>query len=92
MDASPLPIAGFGPFLAAVIVLGASGGRAGVWALLRSMVAWRVPRRAYLLAIGLPLMFSGSAIIANLALGAVNPSASDLATWTSIRPPRSLCS
>lgn len=84
MDASPIPVASFGPFVAAVIVLGASGGRAGVWALLRSMVKWRVPRRAYLLAIGLPLMFSGSAIIANLALGAANPSASELATWTSI--------
>ncbi len=83
-DASPVPIAGFGPFLAALIVLGATGGRAGVQALLRSMVTWRVPRRAYLLAIGLPLMFSGGAILANLALGAADPSASDLATWTSI--------
>jgi len=84
MDASPLPIASFGPFLAALIVLGATRGRAGVGALLRSMVNWRVPRRAYLLAIGLPLMFSGGAILANLALGAADPSASDLAIWTSI--------
>ena len=84
MDASPVPIAGFGPFLAALVVLGATGGRAGVQALLRSMVTWRVPRRAYLLAIGLPLLFSGAAIIANLALGAAKPSAGDLATWTSI--------
>ena len=84
MDASPLPIASFGPFLAAVIVLGATGGRAGVRALLRSMVEWRVSRRAYLLAIGLPLMFSGGAILANLAWGAAAPSASDLATWTDI--------
>src|SRR3954449_13622021 len=75
MDASPVPGAGFGPFLAALVVLGATGGRAGVQALLRSMVTWRVPRRAYLLAIGLPLLFSGAAIIANLALGAVKPSA-----------------
>ena len=84
MDASPIPIAGFGPFLAALVVLGATGGRAGVRALFRSMVSWRAPRRAYLLAIGLPLMFSGIAILANLALGAAEPSASDLATWTSI--------
>ena len=84
MDASPVPIAGFGPFVAALIVLGASGGRVGVLALLRSMVSWRVPRRAYLLAIGLPLMFSGAAIIGNLALGAASPSAGGLATWTSI--------
>ena len=84
MDASPVPIAGFGPFLAALIVLGATGGRAGVRSLFRSMVKWRVPPRAYLLAIGLPLMFSGVAILANLALCAADPSASDLATWTSI--------
>jgi membrane protease YdiL (CAAX protease family) len=84
MDASPVPIAGFGPFMAALIVLSATGGRAGVRALFVSMVTWRVPRRAYLLAIGLPLMFSGGAILANLGLGAADPSASDLATWTAI--------
>ncbi|HSF99104.1 MAG TPA: type II CAAX endopeptidase family protein [Ornithinibacter sp.] len=83
MGASLVPVASFGPFLAALIVLGATRGRAGVRALFRSMIAWRVPRRAYLLAIGLPLMFSGAAILANLAWGA-EPSASDLATWTSI--------
>jgi membrane protease YdiL (CAAX protease family) len=84
VDASPVPIASFGPFLAALIVIGATAGRAGVRALLRSMVMWRVRPRAYLLAIGLPLVFSGSAILVNLALGAAEPSASDLATWTAI--------
>jgi uncharacterized protein len=47
------------------------------------MVTWRVPRRAYLLAIGLPLAFSGCAVIVNLAWGA-EPSAGGLATWTAI--------
>jgi uncharacterized protein len=84
VDASPVPVAGFGPFLAALIVLGATGGRAGVRELLRSMVTWRVPGRAYLLAIALPLFFSGAATLANLALGAAEPSATDLAAWTSI--------
>jgi uncharacterized protein len=83
VDASPLPIASFGPFLAALIVLALNGGRAAVWTLLRSMVAWRVPRRAYLLAIGLPLAFSGCAVMANLAWGA-EPAAGGLATWTAI--------
>jgi uncharacterized protein len=83
VDASPLPIASFGPFLAALIVLALTGGRSAVWGLLRSMVTWRVPRRAYLLAIGLPLAFSGCAVIANLAWGA-EPPAGGLATWTAI--------
>jgi membrane protease YdiL (CAAX protease family) len=84
MGASPQPIAGFGPFLAAVAVLGVTQGRAGVRALLRSMVRWRVPGRAYLLAIGLPLLLSGMApIVANLALGA-DPSAGALAGWSAI--------
>ncbi|WP_298889757.1 CPBP family intramembrane glutamic endopeptidase [uncultured Serinicoccus sp.] len=83
VDASPLPIASFGPFLAALVVLALTGGRAAVWTLLRSMVAWRVPRRAYLLAIGLPLAFSGGAVMANLAWGA-EPVDGGLATWTAI--------
>lgn len=70
MGASPVPIAGFGPFLAAVAVLWLREGRAGVGRLLRSMVRWRVPARAYVLAVGLPLLISGTAIALNLALGA----------------------
>ena len=84
VDASPVPVAGFGPFLAALIVLAATGGRGGVRGLLRSMVNWRAPRRAYLLAIGLPVLFSGCAILANLAWGAAQPSATDLAAWTTV--------
>ncbi|HEV7657120.1 MAG TPA: CPBP family intramembrane glutamic endopeptidase [Mycobacteriales bacterium] len=79
--ASPVPVAGFGPFLAAVIVLGVTEGRAGIGRLLRAMVRWRVPARSYALAIGLPVLISGTAIVLNLALGA---SAADLATWTAI--------
>jgi len=67
---SPLPIAGFGPFLGAVAVLWLRDGRAGVGRLLRSMVRWRVPARAYLFAIGTPLLISGAAVGVNLALGA----------------------
>jgi len=81
---SPLPIAGFGPFLAAVAVLAATGGRAAVTGLLRSMVSWRVPVRSYVVAIGLPLLVSGAAIVAVLALGAAPPQASDWALWTGI--------
>jgi membrane protease YdiL (CAAX protease family) len=73
---SPAPMAGFGPFLAAVVVLAATGGRGAVAGLLRSMVRWRVPVRSYVAALGLPVLVSGAAIFANLALGAARPQAS----------------
>ncbi|WP_329000120.1 CPBP family glutamic-type intramembrane protease [Kribbella sp. NBC_00709] len=78
----PLPgpaNAGFGPFLAAVLVLGVAQGRAGVRQLLKSMIQWRVPARAYLAGIGLPLLVSGSAILLTVLFGAARPSGSDLA-------------
>jgi uncharacterized protein len=78
------PIAGFGPFLAAVIVLAVTQGRAGIGRLLKSMVKWRVPARTYLAGFGLPLLVSGSAILVNLALGATRPEHSELAGWTNI--------
>lgn len=80
LGASPVPIAGFGPFLAAVFVLWLRDGRAGVVGLLHSMVRWRVPVRAYLLALGLPLVISGSAVAANLATGAERTASLALAT------------
>ena len=82
--ASPVPIAGFGPFLAAVIVLALTTGRTGITQLLRSMVHWRVPARVYLAAIGLPLLASGTAILANLALGAAQPLKVDWALWWTV--------
>jgi uncharacterized protein len=78
------PITGAGPFLAAVLVLGVTQGRAGVGQLLRSMVRWRVPGRAYLAAIGLPLLVSGSAILLTVMFGAARPSGSDLALGAQI--------
>jgi hypothetical protein len=38
----PVPVASFGPFLAALIVLGVTEGRSGVVGLLRRMGRWRV--------------------------------------------------
>lgn len=55
------PVAGFGPFLAAAIVLGVTQGRSGVGRLIRSMVKWRVPARAYVAALTVPPLVSGSA-------------------------------
>jgi membrane protease YdiL (CAAX protease family) len=66
---SPQPIAGFGPFLAALAVLALLEGRAGIGRLLRSMVRWRVPRWAYAAAFGLPVLASGVAVAAVIATG-----------------------
>ncbi|WP_327632928.1 CPBP family intramembrane metalloprotease [Kribbella sp. NBC_00482] len=73
------PNTGVGPFLAAVLVLGVTQGRAGVRQLLRSMVQWRAPARAYVAGIGLPLLVSGSAVLITVMFGAARPSGSDLA-------------
>jgi membrane protease YdiL (CAAX protease family) len=80
----PSAQAGFGPFLAALIVLGVTRGRPGVRRLLAGMLRWRVPVCAYAAAIGAPLLVSGAAIGLNLASGAARPAAADLAAWTAI--------
>ena len=56
----------------------------GIGRLLRSMIQWRAPRRAYLAAVGLPLLVSGTAIVLTVALGATRPSGSDLALGMNI--------
>ena len=81
--ASPVPIAGFGPFLAAVVVLALTQGRGrgGLGRLFRSMVRWRVPVLCYVAALGLPVLISGAAVLATLASGAAIPSASAAASF-----------
>ena len=81
---SPVPQVGFGPFFAALAVLGVTQGRAGVRSLLGSMVMWSVPIRAYVVALGLPVVITVGAIGANLLLGAEAPSAHVVGLWTQI--------
>lgn len=80
---SPIPIASFGPFLAALVILGMTEGRGGVRQLLGSMVRWRVPFRAYAFAVAVPTVVSGLAVLATIATGATAASAK-LAAWTDI--------
>jgi membrane protease YdiL (CAAX protease family) len=75
------PILGFGPFLAAVAVIGLTVGKSGVTKLLRSMVAWRVPVRWWAVAIGLPVVLTGAAAALNVALGAPMPTSEELGRW-----------
>ena len=70
-DLSPNPIIGFGPFLAALIVLALTEGRSGVGRLLRRMVRWRVGLRWYAVALLLPVVVTLAAAVLNVfVLGA----------------------
>lgn len=75
---------GCGPFLAAVLVLSLTEGRAGVRDLLRRMVRWRIGWGWYALAIGLPTAAAGLAAAWTIWLGAPMPSGTDLALWTEV--------
>ncbi len=81
---APLPVASFGPFLAALLVLGLTEGRRGIRALLRSMLHWRVGVRWWLVFIAVPVVITAIALALNLLLGAEPPSAAQLDAWTSV--------
>lgn len=84
LGVSDISVAAFGPFLAALIVLGLTEGRSGVKTLLGRMVRWRVGWQWYLIALGLPLLMGGLASYLVVLLGAPAPSAEQLAGWTGI--------
>jgi uncharacterized protein len=66
----PIPVAPFGPFLAALIVLAVAEGKAGVIGLFRRMGRWRVNLIWYLIALATPVVLSAVAVLVNIALGA----------------------
>jgi hypothetical protein len=73
-----------GPFIAALVVLGLSEGKAGVMSLLGRMVHWRVGIHWYLVALGLPILLSGVASYLAVLLGAPVPSMEQFALWPEI--------
>jgi uncharacterized protein len=83
-DLSPQPIVGFGPFLAALVVLAITYGKTGVVTLLRRMVQWRVGLRWYAVALLLPVAIEVTAAGLNVLSGAQAPSSIELAGWTSL--------
>jgi membrane protease YdiL (CAAX protease family) len=83
-DLLPQPIAGFGPFLAAVLVLAITSGKTGIVRLLRRMVQWRVGLGWYAVALLLPLAITLAAAAFNVLLGAQAPSAAEVGGWTSL--------
>jgi hypothetical protein len=86
LDLSPAALVGFGPFLAALVVSGLTGGRSAVKDLLRQIVRWRIGLRWYALALGLPVLVTGLAAALNVLLGAPAPGPDQLGQWPSILP------
>jgi uncharacterized protein len=67
-DLMPQPIVGFGPFLAALVVLAITQGKSGIVGLLRQMVRWRVGLKWYAAALLLPIVVALSAAAINVFL------------------------
>jgi uncharacterized protein len=84
LDLLPQPIVGFGPFLAALVVLAITSGKTGIVGLLRRMVRWRVAPVWYAVALLLPIAITLGATVLNVLLGAQAPSSAELGGWTSL--------
>jgi membrane protease YdiL (CAAX protease family) len=80
----PNPIAGFGPFLAALVVLALTKGKTGVVGLLRRMVRWRIGLRWYAVALLLPVVVTGIAAVLNVLLLGAQASSAELSGWTGL--------
>jgi membrane protease YdiL (CAAX protease family) len=80
----PNPIASFGPFLAAIVVLALTEGKAGLSGLFSRMIRWRVPPGWYAVALFLPAVLAATATVLNVLLGAEPPSAAEINAWTGL--------
>jgi uncharacterized protein len=80
----PNPIASFGPFLAAIVVLALTEGKAGLLGLFRRMVRWRISPGWYVVALLLPAVLAAAATLLNVLLGAEPPAAAELNGWTGL--------
>lgn len=80
----PNPVASFGPFLAALVVLALTEGKAGLLGLFRRMIRWRVAPGWYAVALLLPAVLTAVAAMLNVMLGAHAPSPAQLSAWPGI--------
>jgi membrane protease YdiL (CAAX protease family) len=80
----PNPIASFGPFLAAIVVLALTEGKTGLIGLFRRMIRWRVAPGWYVVALFLPAVLTAVATMLNVMLGAQAPSPAQLGAWPGI--------
>jgi uncharacterized protein len=86
LNLAPTPIVGFGPFLAALVVLAVTRGKSGVVDLLRRIVRWRVGLKWYAVALLLPVAVTLAAAAINIFLLGAQPSTSpaELGGWSSL--------
>jgi len=85
LDLLPQLIVGFGPFLAALVVLAFTRGKTGMGGLLRRMVRWRVGPRWYAVALLLPVGLTAVGAALNVfLLGARTPSSAELGGWSNL--------
>jgi uncharacterized protein len=80
----PNPIASFGPFLAAIVVLALTEGKAGLIGLFRRMIRWRVAPGWYAVALLLPAVLAATATVLNVLLGAEPPSPAEINAWNGL--------
>src|SRR5919107_5199287 len=73
LDLIPGYIVGFGPFLAALVVLGSTRGKAGILELLKAMARWRVGLVWYAAALLLPVAVAPGSTVVQGLLGAPHP-------------------
>jgi CAAX protease family protein len=83
---APGYIVGFGPFLAALVVLALTRGKRGIVGLLKAMVRWRVSPAWYATALLLPVGVALGATVLNVLLGAPAPSLAELGAWPNLIP------
>src|ERR671916_3546420 len=74
----PATIVGFGPFLAALVVLAVAQGKTGVVRLLRRMVRWRIGLGWYAVALLLPVVVTLIAAALNVLLFGAQASSVEL--------------
>jgi membrane protease YdiL (CAAX protease family) len=73
-----------GPSIAAVIVVAIVGGRSAVKRLLSRLVRWRIGLKWYVIAIGLTVVITLSAVALNVLFGATAPTGEQLSGWSEL--------
>ena len=80
----PLPVASFGPFVAALVVVATTSGRSGLTAWSRSITRLPVAARWWLVAVALPVTAAVIATCVHLAVDPSRLSAARLGHWTDL--------